>query len=76
MAKMIQLTNVPDALHWKLKARAAVDGKALSEFLVEEVRRVAERPTIAELRERLHKRRTVKLSLSLEQSVREEWDWR
>lgn len=76
MAKMIQLRNVPDILHRKLKARAALEGKALSDFLVEEVRRVAERPTITELRERLHKRRPVKLKASLATSVREERDRR
>ncbi len=76
MAKMIQLRNVPDTLHRKLKARAALEGKALSDYLVEEIRRVAERPTITELRERLHKRRTVKLKVSPEQSVREERDRR
>lgn len=51
--KMIQLRHVPDDLHRKLKARAALAGLRLSDYLLQEVRRVAERPTIAELRSRL-----------------------
>ena len=50
MGKMIQLRHVPDDLHKKLKARAALEGLSLSDYLLQEVRRVAERPTIAELR--------------------------
>ncbi len=76
MSKMIQLRNVPDALHRKLKARAALEGKALSDYLVEEVRKVAERPTLAELRARLHQRPTVKPKVPPAKAVREERDRR
>jgi len=76
MSKMIQLRNVPDALHRKLKARAALEGKPLSDYLVDEVRRVAERPTLSELRERLHQRQAAKPKVSPEKSVREERDRR
>ncbi len=53
MSRMIQLRNVPEGLHRTLKARAAMAGMSLSDYLVTEIRRVAERPTVAELRERL-----------------------
>jgi plasmid stability protein len=59
MAKMIQLRNVPDALHRGLKARAAMAGMSLSDYLLAEIKEIAERPTLAELRERLHKRKPV-----------------
>jgi plasmid stability protein len=55
MSKMIQLRNVPDALHRGLKARAAMAGMSLSDYLLAEIKEIAERPTLAELRERLHK---------------------
>src|SRR5690348_10790064 len=55
MSRMIQLRNVPDALHRTLKARAALAGMSLSDYLLAEIRHVAERPTLAELRERLHR---------------------
>jgi hypothetical protein len=59
MSKMIQLRHVPDDLHRKLKARAAMEGLSLSDYLLQEVRRLAERPTIAELRDRLARRSPV-----------------
>ncbi len=56
MSKMIQLRNVPDSLHWLLKARAALAGMPLSDFLIREVRKIAEYPTPEEMRERLSRR--------------------
>jgi plasmid stability protein len=53
MSKMIQLRHVPDELHRKLKVRAAQAGMSLSDYLVQEIRRIAERPTIDEFRMRL-----------------------
>jgi hypothetical protein len=48
MPKMIQIRHVPDAVHRKLKARAAMEGSSLSDYLVREVTVLAEQPTIAE----------------------------
>jgi len=72
MSRMIQLRNVPDALHRTLKARAAMAGMSLSDYLLSEIRHVAERPTLAELRERLHRRERVALPLSAARAVRAE----
>jgi plasmid stability protein len=72
MPKMIQLRNVPDALHRKLKSRAALAGLSLSDYLVAEAQRVAERPTVAELRERLARRTPVKTRVSPAEAVRRE----
>jgi len=46
MAKMIQIRNVPDDLHRKLKARAAEQGLSLSDYLLRLAEREAGRPTI------------------------------
>ncbi len=73
---MIQLRNVPEALHRTLKARAALAGMSLSDYLVTEIRRVAERPTIAELRDRLERRTRVNSRVSAADAVREERDAR
>ena len=54
MKKMIQVRNVPENLHRSLKARAATAGMSLSDYLLAELREIAERPTLAEFRERLH----------------------
>lgn len=76
MSKMIQLRNVPDALHRKLKARAALEGMSLSEYLIGEVRRAAERPSNSELRQRLARRTPVEPSLSPAMVLRVERDAR
>ena len=72
MSKMIQLRNVPDVLHRRLKARAAMAGMSLSDYLLMEIREIAERPTLAELRERLHRREPVSVDLDTARLVRKE----
>ena len=73
---MIQVRNVPDRLHRELKARAALAGVSLSDFILGELRRVAERPTMAEIRDRLSSRYAVSPSISAAQIVREDRDAR
>jgi antitoxin FitA len=72
MPKMIQLRNVPDPLHRFLKARAAMAGMSLSDYLLAEIEDLAERPALAELRDRLHKRKPVIAKLDTATLVREE----
>lgn len=50
---LIQVHEVPEDVHRRLKARAALAGKSLSEYLRAELARLAARPTPGELRERL-----------------------
>jgi antitoxin FitA len=76
MSKMIQVRNVPDNVHRSLKAKAALAGMSLSDFLLVEIRQLAERPTMAELRERLHRRSPVALTISAAAAVRLERDTR
>lgn len=76
MPKMIQLRHVPDDLHRRLKARAAMEGLSLSDYLLQEVRRVAERPTLAELRHRLSQRTAVISRVSPAKAVRAEREGR
>jgi hypothetical protein len=47
---------------------------SLSDYLLAELRRVAERPTLGELRERLERRSAVNPTVSPEQAVRAERD--
>jgi plasmid stability protein len=74
MAKMIQLRHVPDGLHRKLKARAASEGLSLTDYLLAEVRRVVEAPTLAEMRARLARRKAVTPRETPAQAVRAERD--
>ena len=72
MSKTIQMRNVPDDLHRVLKSRAALEGKSLSEYLIAEIRRHAEYPTIEELRCRLRARTPVRLTVPPAQMIRED----
>jgi len=76
MSKMIQLRHVPDALHRTLKARAAKAGLSLSDYLIAEIRHVADRPTLEELRERMRHRTRVDLPVSAAEIIRAERDSR
>ena len=76
MSKMIQVRNVPDGVHRTLKAQAALAGMSLSDFLLAEIRNVADRPTVAELRERVRRRSPVAAPVSAAEAVRRERDAR
>ena len=76
MAKMIQIRNVPDEVHRKIKARAALAGMSLSDYLLDEIRQSAERPTLGELRERLARRKPFNPRVSPAAVIRSERDSR
>jgi plasmid stability protein len=67
---MIQLRHVPDDLHRKLKARAAMEGLSLSDYLIREIRQIAEKPTMSEMMERLARRKPVHLKTSPVEMIR------
>lgn len=76
MSKMIQLRNVPDALHRLLKSRAALAGVPLSDYLIHEVAKLGEYPTSEEMRERLRGRKPYRGKLSPTALLRAERDGR
>lgn len=76
MSKMIQLRNVSEALHRQLKSRAALAGLPLSDYLIREVRKIAEQPTPEDLRRRLQERETYSGKNSPTQALRAERDSR
>jgi hypothetical protein len=57
--KLIQIRNVPDDLHRALKARAAQEGSTLSDYILAELPRLADRPTPAQVMERIQRREPV-----------------
>jgi antitoxin FitA len=74
MIATIQICNVPDKLYRRLKSRAALAGMSLSDYLLREMRQVAERPTLEELRARLEQRPGMTPSVEPAQAVRSERD--
>lgn len=74
MSKTIQIRNVPDTVHRRLKARAAKMRMSLSAYLLNEIEEIAERPTPEEMLARLEQREPVTVTESTEEAVRAERD--
>jgi plasmid stability protein len=72
MSKMIQIRNVPDELHRILRVRAAQAGLTLSDYLLKQLRRAAERPTREELLDRIARRAPVRSRVRAADAVRAE----
>jgi plasmid stability protein len=72
MSKMVQIRNVPDGLHRKLKGRAATAGQTLSDYLLAELERLAARPTRDEMLAKIHGRKRVTLKTPAATVIREE----
>jgi plasmid stability protein len=71
---MIQIRNVPELLHREFKSRAALAGMSLSDYLLNEICQVADRPTLDQLRAHLESRPATTLSLAPADAVRAERD--
>jgi plasmid stability protein len=76
MSVMVQIRNVPDELHRKLKSRAALAGMSISEYLLREIERSLERPTREELLQRLQSREPVELRESVAEALAAEREGR
>jgi antitoxin FitA len=71
---MVQIRNVPDELHRQLKARAAHAGMTLSDYLLDELRNVAVRPTMREWAGEVRKLEPIEVSKSTVEILREDRD--
>ena len=71
MSKMIQIRDVPDDLHRRVRRRAEEAGMTLSDFLKLELVRIAEQMSIGEVRERLRALPPIEHPLSSVELVRE-----
>lgn len=72
MGRMIQIRNVPEPLHRELKARAALAGQSLSDFLRLELERLVARPTLAEFLLRVRERTPAGTRTAAADAVRRE----
>jgi plasmid stability protein len=70
MSKMIQIRNVPDTVHRKVKSKAAEEGLSMSDYLLREIQRLADRPSPADLKRMLAKMRPLELTETPEQMIR------
>jgi plasmid stability protein len=73
---MVQIRNVPVELHRRLKARAAVEGLSMSDFVLREIRKALDRPTRREVLDRLQSQPVRRLRRSAADVIRAERDAR
>jgi antitoxin FitA len=71
MSKMIQIRNVPDDLHRRLKARAAERGLSLSDYLLQMAERESGRVSWEEMSRRVRARGRVATKSSAADIIRE-----
>ena len=72
MTTMIQIRNVPDSLHRRLKARAATEGVSMSLYVLREIERALARPSRQELLQAIREQPEVVLDRSPVDVLREE----
>lgn len=70
MAKVIQVRDVPDDVHRRLKLRASEEGKSLSDLIRTELTEIAQRPTLDEMIARIRSREAVSIDESAASAVR------
>lgn len=76
MSVMIQVRNVPEELHRKAKARAALAGMSLSDYVLKQLEKGLERPSREELRERIAALPRIEPDRSPAELIREDRDAR
>lgn len=72
MPKLVQVRGVPDAVHRTLKVRATRAGKSLTSYLREELRRLAEQPTLDEVLARIASRPPIIPDIPVADMIRED----
>ena len=73
---MVQIRNVPRDVHRRLKARAALEGMSMSDYVLREVHKALERPSRQETLERLASRPRRRLKQNPASVIRAERDAR
>jgi len=70
MPVMIQIRNVPEETHRRLKARAAMEGMSMSDYILRALQRMTGKPTIRELSARIAEQPPVDLPESAAAVIR------
>ncbi len=72
MSKMLQIRNVPDEIHRRLKSRAALAGMSMSDYVLRELDVVLSRPTRDEVFARIAELLPIDLDPPSAEVLREE----
>jgi plasmid stability protein len=73
---MVQIRNVPPEFHRRLKARAAIEGMSMSDYVMRELRKALERPARQEILARLRAQPVRRLTRDAAEVIRAERDSR
>jgi antitoxin FitA len=73
---MLQVRSIPPELHRRLKARAALEGLTMSDFVLREIRKALERPMREEILARLRAQPVRRLRKAAADIIRSERDSR
>jgi antitoxin FitA len=73
---MVQIRNVPSDFHRRLKARAAMEGMSMSDYILREVGKALDRPTRSKVLERVRARPVRRMRRSAAGVIRAERDAR
>jgi plasmid stability protein len=76
MNKHIQIREIPEDTHRKLKARAAAEGVSMSEYLKRLIEQDLKRPDWASIRARLATMEPIELPVTTAEIIREEREGR
>jgi antitoxin FitA len=69
---MVQIRNVPEDFHRRLKARAAMEGMSMSDYILREVGKALEKPTRQEVLDRIRARPARRVKRSAAEVIRAE----
>jgi plasmid stability protein len=73
---MVQIRNVPVDFHRRLKARAAMEGMSMSDYILRELNKSLDVPTRKEVLDRIRSRALKTESVDAARIIREERDSR
>ena len=73
---MVQIRNVPVDFHRRLKARAAMEGMSMSDYIMREMKKALDVPTRQEVLDRIRARALQVASVNAAKIIREERDKR
>ena len=73
---MVQIRNVPSEFHRRLKARAAIEGMSMSDYILREIGKALDRPTRQEVLERIRARPVRPVTRPAAEVIRAERDAR
>jgi antitoxin FitA len=76
MTKMLQVRNVPDDVHARLKERARAAGMSMSEYVLRELKELADKPSLDEIWRRAEARDSSVTLADAAQLIRDERDAR